>query len=261
MSEMPDVEAPAKRDAKSPAFQFYPKDFISSSKVQRMTLDEIGAYALLLSHCWLDDGLPTNVDQMARLVKTSASKFRRMWEGPLSECFVEKNGRLINVRLDEERRKQADYRRRAAEWGKKGGRPKGQEAELAKGSLSQPKPLQSPISDLQSAKKNEETVTRPQPIVRRRNPNAAFEGPKLYVPNATHSKFVGLRNHPGAERELLDWYEDVSNEWTNGVRRDESPGSNMLSFWDARFNEKWPPSPAATAARQDSRLPAWVVRK
>lgn len=115
-------DMPSPNRTTSPAFQFYPKDFISSTKVQRMTLTEVGAYMLLLSHCWLDGSLPADLTEVAKIVKMPAPRFRKLWAGALSECFVEKNGRLINVRLDQERRKQIEYRRRQSDHGKKGGR-------------------------------------------------------------------------------------------------------------------------------------------
>lgn len=89
-----------------------------------MSLTEIGVYTMLLCHAWLDNGLPTDVAQIARLVKLPVPRFTKMWNGALSECFVEHDGRLVNVRLEEERDKQANYRSRQAGNGALGGRPK-----------------------------------------------------------------------------------------------------------------------------------------
>jgi uncharacterized protein YdaU (DUF1376 family) len=110
---------PAQR---SPAFQFYPKDFLSSSHVQRMTLTEIGVYIVLLSHAWLSGGVPAEMPELAKLVKMPTARFAKMWSGALSECFEIKDGRLVNSRLESERQKQNAYREKQAEHGKKGGR-------------------------------------------------------------------------------------------------------------------------------------------
>lgn len=118
-----DMPTPKQRTT-SPAFQLYPKDFLSSTKVQRMSLTEIGAYTVLLFHCWLSDGLPTDIGQLARIVKVPEKQFKRMWAGALSECFYTRDGRLHNERLDGERKKQHEYRRRQTDNGAKGGRPK-----------------------------------------------------------------------------------------------------------------------------------------
>ena len=85
--------------------------------------------------------------------------------------------------------------------------------------------------------------------------DAAFEGPRVYVPNRTHQDFVALRNHAGSEAELFEWYEAVSDEWTTGDHATDSPGSDMIRFWKSRYDEKWPP---AAAAPKDARLPVWA---
>ena len=105
---------------KSPAFQFYPTDFLSSSKVARMSLTEIGIYTILLCHCWLDGGLPKSVEQLALLVRVRTDRFAKIWAGVLSECFREEGGKLLNIRLERERNKQAHRRSN----GTLGGRPK-----------------------------------------------------------------------------------------------------------------------------------------
>lgn len=107
----------------APAFQFYAKDFLSSSKVQRMTLTEVGVYILLLAHNWLSGGLPADVGEIAKIVKVSPVRFQKMWAGPLSEAFVKRGTRLVNPRLEDERQKQIAFRQRQSENGKKGGRP------------------------------------------------------------------------------------------------------------------------------------------
>ena len=110
---------------KSPAFQFYPKDFLSSPKVALMTSTERGVYITLLSRCWLDNGLPTDLHVLARFVGMRIAQFERLWShGTLHECFTERSGRLHNARLDQERRVQAEFRKRQAENGSKGGRPR-----------------------------------------------------------------------------------------------------------------------------------------
>ena len=117
----------------APAFQFYPKDFLSSSRVQRMSLTEIGAYIVLLSHNWLAGGIPTDPNEIAKIVKMPAPRFRRLWAGALSECFVKRGTMLTNERLDAERKKQMAFRERQSVNGRKGGRRVGD-------GLSQPNP-------------------------------------------------------------------------------------------------------------------------
>jgi uncharacterized protein YdaU (DUF1376 family) len=108
-----DMATPAQK--RTPAFQFYPNDFLGSSKVQRMSLTERGAYITLLSHCWLDHGLPTDLKTLAAILHVKSIQFERMWSGALHECFYEKNGKLQNARLDRERKKQSDFSRRQSD--------------------------------------------------------------------------------------------------------------------------------------------------
>lgn len=72
-----------------------------------------------------------------------------------------------------------------------------------------------------------------------------------------HHRFVRLRNHPEAERELFAWYEQVSDDWTTGPHARDNPGTDMVPFWTDRFNERWPPLKAAT---QVDNRPEWVKR-
>lgn len=98
---------------KSPAFQFYPKDFLSSSKVSLMPMTERGVYITLLSRCWLDNGLPMDLKTLAGFAKMKQAQFEKMWKnGQIGSCFSERDGRFHNTRLDEERQKQDHNRRR-----------------------------------------------------------------------------------------------------------------------------------------------------
>ncbi len=107
-----ELDMATSKSTKSPAFQFYPEAWLSSSKVSRMTHTERGMYTDLLAHCWLDNGLPADVRLLAAMLKVPAQRFARIWSsGALHECFVERNGRLHNARLDRERRKQTEFRK------------------------------------------------------------------------------------------------------------------------------------------------------
>ena len=120
-----EVDVAARQSNKSPAFQFYPRDFLSSPKVDLMSMAERGIYITLLSRCWLDNGLPTDTRSLAKFARMKHAQFERAWtSGPLHECFYERGQKLHNERLDRERKVQADFRKRQAENGAKGGRPK-----------------------------------------------------------------------------------------------------------------------------------------
>lgn len=91
---------------------------------------------------------------------------------------------------------------------------------------------------------------RLRPLVHRRRLDAAWEGPRVYVPQRCHSDFVALRN--GAEAELFAWYAETSEAWTDGPFKASETGPDMFAFWKARYAEKWP------VAKVDKRIPEWA---
>jgi len=130
----------------SPAFQFYPKDFLTDSNVMAMTLQEVGAYTRLLCLCWLEGSLPTQMDSLSRLCRVSTVCFSRIWPA-LAPCFEEVAGRLVQPRIERERNKQKAYRAMKAAAGKQGGRPKAE----AKQGQSRSKANESPPSSSSSS--------------------------------------------------------------------------------------------------------------
>jgi uncharacterized protein YdaU (DUF1376 family) len=144
-----DMTTPASKRTTPPAFQFYPSDFLASANVDEMSMTERGAYITLLSRAWLDNGLPTDLAQLARYARMKPAQFDRMWSGPLGRCFEERGGRLVSPRQERERKKQAEFRRRQSDNGKLGGRPHRNPEE--------PKPLTEETHSKARAKRREET--------------------------------------------------------------------------------------------------------
>jgi len=105
---------------KSPAFQFYANDWLSSTKINLMKPEEEGAYIRLLCYAWNepDCGLPDDDEQLAIL-----SRLGKDWlKGGVSvvrKCFFSKGGRLYNKRLLKERKKQEKWKKKSSEGGKK----------------------------------------------------------------------------------------------------------------------------------------------
>ena len=101
----------------APAFQFYPSDFLSSTKVSQMNPEETGSYIRLLCHDWLGDGLAIGKTALARLGQV----------GEISDlvmsCFEKhphKRGFVTNPRLQLEREKQQAFRNERSTAGKRG---------------------------------------------------------------------------------------------------------------------------------------------
>jgi uncharacterized protein YdaU (DUF1376 family) len=106
---------------KSPAFQFYPKDFLSDERQIQMPLPAVGIYIRLLCHCWNEGSLPVDPVALARLAGAGLRQFKAWWPS-IQPCFqVNADGRLVNTRLDRERDSQQRFRssqshRGAARW-------------------------------------------------------------------------------------------------------------------------------------------------
>lgn len=110
---------------KSPAFQLYPQDFISSLDCQIMTLAEFGAFNWLLYHSWIQSPqcyLPNDIKILARLLRISNEEMDGMWENSLKKKFqVSEDKKFIyNERLLFEYNKQIDHKEKRAKAGHKG---------------------------------------------------------------------------------------------------------------------------------------------
>jgi uncharacterized protein YdaU (DUF1376 family) len=107
--------------SKSPAFQFYPSDWLDL-KVLRMSNAAQGVYMRLLCYMWRDSkdqcSIEDNDKTLAKILGFSEKKWKKMrseiqWEG--DEILIEKNGRLISQRLQKEKQKQMDKSAKARE--------------------------------------------------------------------------------------------------------------------------------------------------
>lgn len=100
--------------SKSPAFQFYPSDWLSSSKVNLMTPAEEGAYIRLLAYEWQEDdcGLPDDDKALSQLSRLGEEWFNG-GSRVLRACFKAKGNRLYNERLLAEREKQSAWREKS----------------------------------------------------------------------------------------------------------------------------------------------------
>ena len=108
----------------APSFQFYPKDFLSDPDVAQMNMAQKGAYIVLLSYQWLNDGLPKSTSYIRNLLGNTP-KWKSLWEG-IEHKFVEIDGKLYNKRLYKEKQKQIDHRKTASKAGKKGAKKRWQ---------------------------------------------------------------------------------------------------------------------------------------
>ena len=97
---------------KSPAFRFYPADFMGSPDVQAMDLDEVGGYLFLLCMAWQSDRhgyLPDDEGKLRRWAKMTHEQWEQSREILLSKFPVAEPGWRCNPRMALEADKQAVF--------------------------------------------------------------------------------------------------------------------------------------------------------
>lgn len=102
------------RNQKSPAYQWYPSDAAIDGDYQALADDERGIFHRLLDFAWMNDGIPADVGEVARILQRRRALVDRWWPR-LSRMFVShssKVDRLVNKRQERERASQAENRER-----------------------------------------------------------------------------------------------------------------------------------------------------
>lgn len=128
----------------SPAFQFYPGDWLSSQRVQLMTLEEEGAYIRLLAYCWLHGSLPADPEKLARLIGKGASTTLAT---TVATMFKADGDKLVHERLEEEREKQELWRRKSSLGGKKSAEKRKNAGKNKDGSTTLQPPLEGSLEN------------------------------------------------------------------------------------------------------------------
>lgn len=103
-----------------------------------MTHAERGAYIDLLAFAWREESLPDDIDALARLVGVDPLTMAEWWNR-IGPCWKPNgSGRLVNDRLERERRSMLQRRRQRSEAGKKGARNRWAQTELDSAAIALP---------------------------------------------------------------------------------------------------------------------------
>jgi uncharacterized protein YdaU (DUF1376 family) len=100
----------------SPAFQWYAAEYLADENVQLMTMEEEGCYCRLISFCWREGSIPSDPQLLARLCKGVVPSEL------VTGCFNHPSAdttRLLHPRLEVERAKQEEWRKKSALGGKR----------------------------------------------------------------------------------------------------------------------------------------------
>ena len=96
--------------AKSPAFQWYPKDCDTDENVRAMDDAEFGFYVRCLNHAWINNGLPTDIAEFARIMHKTPRQFLKLW-ARVSRCFFENSEKkFVNFRQEQQRQEQENFK-------------------------------------------------------------------------------------------------------------------------------------------------------
>lgn len=101
---------------KPPAFQFYPRDWVMSTRV--LTPEQRGVYMDLLCFAWDGDGLPDDRTEMAAMVGIPPQKFARVWDAIKGKFFQDDAGRWRNQRQESQRAELEELREKRRRAGK-----------------------------------------------------------------------------------------------------------------------------------------------
>ena len=131
---------------KSPAFQFYVRDWRSSRRVQVMSFAQRGMYLEMLIEQWDKGAAPSSAGACALALGGSQVEWTRAWAA-LSACFTprKRDGLLVNPKLEAVRRGRVKFLKAQsasglagaeARWRKHGGAMGSPESVVAKNASS-----------------------------------------------------------------------------------------------------------------------------
>lgn len=111
--------------SKPPAFQFYPRDWLSDASVRLMGPAGKGLYIDLLSIQWLEGSIPSDMDEIALLVGYSIDT---IWPKVESRFKGRRDGRVYNRRMDMQRKEYEEIREKKVKAGVESARIRAEQA-------------------------------------------------------------------------------------------------------------------------------------
>lgn len=238
---------------KAPAFQFYPKDYLSDPRVRSMTFEQRGLYWEAICLCWMEGTLPADPAELAAILRCPLKRIRKIW--PLvGRCFDQHGDRLTHKRLDKERTAQADSRERRADAARKRWE-KEQKADAmhmqsnageqlpVDAMQCSPSPSSSTTSSASSTAVRE--TAKIQPLINRRE---SMNWDKKHGYHVTGfcgwccldeqqlSEFAAKipgDDHALKSKQVIEWATDIRRQWSDRI----IPDGSHFDFWRNRWTE------------------------
>ncbi len=88
-----------------PYFKWYPADAETDEVFRAMSDAQKGFFLRCLNQSWLNNGLPSDLSQLAKSMYVSPAYLSKMWKVVGLRFNIERDGRLYNGRQEEERSK------------------------------------------------------------------------------------------------------------------------------------------------------------
>lgn len=102
-----------------PAFQLYAADFYMDTA--SWPVEAVGMYSRFLFYQWVNGCLPDNEKELARIAGCGIAKLKKNFNFWKPKFIQNGNGNLQNIRLEETRKTQLEYREKQANSGRIGG--------------------------------------------------------------------------------------------------------------------------------------------
>jgi uncharacterized protein YdaU (DUF1376 family) len=187
---------------KSPAFQFYTKDYLGSQRVQMMTLEEEGAYIRLMAYCWQHGDIPACPEKAARLIGKGASTTLATNVLTMFQA-IDGTDRMNHDRLETERVKQAEWREKSSQGGKK------------------------------SAESRKQKATTLEPPLEGCLPNGSNQKPTLHLQSSSSSTKDSSKEESLLSDKPDDYPEIIKNLWSifPAKSRDRSSKAKLAQEW------------------------------
>ncbi len=219
-------------EMKTPAFQFYPADYLADMRVRMLSFAARGLYVDLLCYCWREGWIPADSSAIAQL---SGCHDPAIVEACIALFEPGKEpGKLIHKRLEDERAKQEKHRLERKEAGAKGAKKRWHQRgdSSANGSA-----IEEPLA---------------------KNGSSSSSSSSDIPPNPQGGSSAGLKNLPTTEtaKRISDiFHRRHTTPWTDKeVRAYRALGSidgEELAAVEAYYAGNWPPEREKNNLRHD----------
>jgi uncharacterized protein YdaU (DUF1376 family) len=168
---MSDSNPPPWDSQRFPYYKRWAKDFLSSGRLLGMNHLQRSIYSVLLDRCWVEDGLPTDRNELAMLALCTPAELEEAWVWPLDTAFTEQDGRYRNPKMEDVRAEAMRVRTAQARGGSKSPQVTSKSLEDTSKSLPSDLPVTSSTCEVtrskpeseqsQSKSKAQEVVSQP----------------------------------------------------------------------------------------------------